>query len=1068
MNYLDLSRATLQPQFQKQSKSIQNPPAPLQLSFSQVDFAARVEQEFVEGSTIAPDLYRAAIQLARDTDTLPGEEAAYPIHDALNWKVTRFGYQARRNLYAALFLNEDRTCWQAKLSHPRFDAKGKTQKYETPVGNGSRAYLPSIPASIRKQISDRYSVEVPLEGSFWEWLQKNPAIPRIWTEGGKKSLCLLSQGYVAIALYGANGGYNRLPGDSRALIPEVAKFAVPGTKHVLAFDQDTKESAQRRVFVAQSRFGALLAKEGCEVSIASWNAEQGKGVDDLIVNHSIEAWEAVCAEALPLRHWQIWQKLDHRLTYPASVRLNTADLSTLELKNLPDRGIIAIASPKGSGKTKFISGVVEKHEKALAGGHRIAMIRNLCARLGLGYKGNLDKVSGKFINDCAYTLRVGLCVDSFLSIDPRQFAGCDLILDEVVQVLRHLLTSSTCLRDGKRPALLARFRELMRVARRVIVADADLDNQTLHYLSQLRGDDTPIFLIRNDYKPQGYPVRYIQAPDRTVISGHVISGVRAMDPGKVVFVATDSKGTSKAIARLIAHECPEKRVLLINSETSGGDCEQEFIQNPDAVLARGEYDVVICSPSVATGVSIEIQGIIARVYGIFTGVSSLDADMAQALGRVREPAERVVWCASRGTNFSKISRSVSSLELKSHLQQLTSATVSIIRSSLREDVVGAVEQYDWQTNPHLNLLSRIETDRNFAMYHLRDALLVRLRFEGNQVTVEDQASDPIMGLLLAKARQECKEVDAEALVSIKDLIYSQVLTLEQKESLTVEERLAIAKFYMKDFYCLENLTVDDVLWDNEGRRRGELLSLEAHLFPDVGIDQTSKALEKQASWNQGLCPWDISHAVLRRRIRDTVGLTELIKKMQAGWTWTRYDLVPYATRARVLTPQIKVALHFTITESMSDTQVIHQLLSQLGIKISCHWSRSVAGHEGTKLRVYSLELKHWKKMSAVLQQRQKRREQFDLSAPASSDHSGSPLSLLKLTRGGDPLLPNRSMGSNDWLSPESLADIDELMNMVGDNPITTAEILRLVPRFVLEHLRVVVDYPLPPGSQIIV
>lgn len=604
----------------------------------------------------------------------------------------------------------------------------------------------------------------------------------------------------------------------------------------------------------------------------------------------------------------------------------------------------------------------------------------------------------------------------------------------------------------------------MRVARRVIVADADLDNQTLDYLRELRGDDTPVFLIRNDYKPQGYPVRYIQTPDRTVIIGHVISGVRAMDLGKVVFVATDSKGTSKAIARLVAHECPEKRILLINSETSGGDCEQEFIQNPDAVLARGEYDVVICSPSVATGVSIEIQGVVAGVYGIFTGVSSVDADMAQALGRVREPVERVVWCASRGTNFSKISRSVSPPELRSHLQQLTSATVSIIRSSLREDVVGAVEQHDWQTNPHLNLLSRIETNRNFAMYNLRDTLLVRLRFEGNQVTVEDQASDLVMRLLLAKARQECREVNAEALVGAEDLTYFQMVTLEQKESHTPEESLAIAKFHMKDFYCLENLTVDDVLWDNEGRKRGELLSLEAQLFPDVAIDQASKVLEKQASWNQGFCPWDISHAVVRRKIRDLVGLSELIEKMQAGWTWTRYDLVAYADRARALTPQIKVALHFTITEGMSDTQVIHQLLSQLGIKLSFRWSRSVIGYEGTKLRVYSLELENWKKMSAVLQRRQKERELLEASLSISfeaSDCSGSPLTLLKLTRGGDPAFPDSLLTSTDWLSPKSLADIKDLIEIGSDDPGTFVEILRLVPRFVLEHLGVVVDY-LPP------
>ncbi|NJM48828.1 MAG: hypothetical protein HC860_23860 [Alkalinema sp. RU_4_3] len=42
------------------------------------------------------------------------------------------------------------------------------------------------------------------------------------------------------------------------------------------------------------------------------------------------------------------------------------------------------------------------------------------------------------------------------------------MIDEVVQVLRHLLTSSTCRKDGKLPALLTRLRQLVQIARRVI------------------------------------------------------------------------------------------------------------------------------------------------------------------------------------------------------------------------------------------------------------------------------------------------------------------------------------------------------------------------------------------------------------------------------------------------------------------------------------------------------------------------------------------------------------------------------------------------------------------------
>ena len=42
-------------------------------------------------------------------------------------------------------------------------------------------------------------------------------------------------------------------------------------------------------------------------------------------------------------------------------------------------------------------------------------------------------------------------------------------------------------------------------------------------------------------------------------------------------------------------------------------------------------------------------------------------------------------------------------------------------------------------------------------------------------------------------------------------------------TLRANPSLAAAKFYFKEFYCLDCLTLEDVLWDNEGRRRGELL-----------------------------------------------------------------------------------------------------------------------------------------------------------------------------------------------------------------------------------------------------
>ncbi|MBE9209211.1 DUF3854 domain-containing protein [Nostoc sp. LEGE 06077] len=977
------------------------------------EFTSRIEKEFIAGSAIAPELYTENIRIISDLEISAGGEVATPIHDALNWKYTRFGHQAKPTLYAALLLNEDGSPWQAKLSTPRTDTKkGKLQKYETPTGNGSRAYLPTINRETRRLIALRYNVEVPPAGeSFWNWLELHPEIEIIMTEGGKKSLCLLSEGYVAIALYGVNGGYRTKDSLGNPitpyLIPDIARFAVKDRHITLAFDQDTNTATQKRVNAAIYRFSRLLMAAGSKIDIAIWNGQQGlcKGVDDLIVNAGMKAWSTSLNQALPLTHWQLWQRLEHRLTYEPSLQLTTVDLSTLSIKDLPQSGIIAIDSGKGTGKTKFIALTTAKSEKVLSASHRIALSQNLCARANLDYRGDLDKFNGNFIKGAAYTLRIGFCVDSLLAIDPQKFVGCDLIIDEIVQVVRHLLTSSTCDRNGKRPALLARFGELIKVARRIIVADADLNNQTLHYLKELRGDGTPIFLIRNDYQPQPYHVTFIQAKDKSAIINDLIADARQLKAGKTLYVTTDSKATSKTTARLLQKAIPEIRILLINSETSGNTVEKRFMKTPDAVIAQGLYDVIICTPTIATGVSIELKDVIEKVYGIFTGASSTDADMSQSLIRVRDTVERVVWCAKRGTNYCKVSRSTNSLEIKNQLKQRTDATVSLVRSNLRPDVVGEIANYNWQDNPHINLYARISAEQNYSMMNLADALLIRLKHEGHHIKIDQRQSQSAVKVLLKEAKDEIQLQEAQNLVNAADLTYAEVVVLESLEAISPEDTLAVTKFYLKDFYSLDQLTVEDVLWDKNGQRRGELLNLEAQLNPELSLDKTAKSLEKQASWNQGVCPWDISGTALRRQIREAIGLNDFLDPHKE---WTKADLKPYADKIRLYAPEILTHLNRTISEKMSDMQVVHQLLSQFGIKIAFRWSRFEPGFEKQKIKVCRLDAEVWHSLMSVLERRATRREQLH-------EHG-------ELSGSGMPFNTKNTLGDPNLQRPESIAN----------------------------------------------
>ena len=956
----------------------------LQSKLTLETFTAQIRREFVDGSAIAPDLFNAAIEVVPDLVTRPGGEVEAPIHDALNWKFTRFGHQVKAAMFAAIFRNEDGAPWQVKTSSPKTDENGRVRKYESVKGGGSRAYLPPIPRSVRRAIARRYKVQVPSGDSFWNWLELHPEIDITLTEGGKKSLCLLSQGYVAIALIGVNGGYSKAVDGTYSLIPDVARFAVPGRNITLAFDQDAEAKTRKRVNGSLLRFGGLLKKAGSTVAIARWDGRDGKGIDDLAVKLGIKAVKDAIGSAIPFEHFGILLRLEGRLTCKAAVRLNTRDLSTLTIADFPKTGVIGIDSAKGSGKTKLLSKETSEDDRAIALGHRIALMRNLSQRLNLRYRGEAERVDGRYVANSEHVIRLGYCVDSVLAIDPEKVKGGTLIIDEVDQVIRHLLTSSTCGKDGKRPALLARFQALIQAADRVIIASADLNNDVLHYIQELRGDGVPAFLIRNDFQPEGYSATLIKSRDKTAILARLLADLDKMPEGMVLYVATDNKQASRKIAQFIeAHRPGKFPALLINSDTSGGEIEKAYVQCPDDGLPDG-VRIVIGSPTIATGISAELQGKYYKVYGIFTGVSLSDSDMAQALARVREPVERVIWCAEAGRNFSKVSRSTNPLELKRHLLESTSATISLVRSGLKADTVGAVEAIDWAADPHVNMWAKIEADRNRSMPSLRDSLLVRLRFEGNQVQVIEAESDPVFKLLLRQISTELKEADARAIVDARILTLEEVLKLGDKETTDPDDKRAIDRYWLCEFYVIEHnaLTVEMALEDKGGRRRAELRSLEELLYPGVAADRTVSELEKQATWNQGICPWDVNSAALRLAVRENLHVPEIIARFKdGGETLAPQQYKDYADHIRQHSAIVKQVLHLTISDEMGDVQIVHQVLSQIRIKLKRHQTRL---EDGSRLSVYTLDQEAWQEAIAILERRKVRRDRLAQEA-ASAD-----------------------------------------------------------------------------------
>ena len=224
-------------------------------------------------SGIAPMLSEAA--------TYVHENLSHEIYGLLNRKIYLNGHTVPHDFSESLvFANEDGTVWQIKPSRPMVSAKGKAQKYLCPTGSATGPYLPAVPQKARLLFT------VPSEGSFWDHVEADTSKTIVLTEGGKKSLSLISNGILAIALTGCDGSTVKTPDGESMLDPRLSRFFNGNRTIVIAMDSDVATSTVSRVSRSIDKLASRIAAYNpeCIVRVAKWEPKDGKGADDVIVS----------------------------------------------------------------------------------------------------------------------------------------------------------------------------------------------------------------------------------------------------------------------------------------------------------------------------------------------------------------------------------------------------------------------------------------------------------------------------------------------------------------------------------------------------------------------------------------------------------------------------------------------------------------------------------------------------------------------------------------------------------------------------------------------------------------
>jgi hypothetical protein len=861
-----------------------------------------------------------------------------------------------------------------KPNNPKFDEeKQRPRKYEHPEKTQSEVFALKVPHRLWQLIARRYDVPLPdgyenlPHSAFWQWVKDHPQIPIIITEGVKKAAAILSCGYVCIALPGIWNGV-RQPKDEHgnyeglaSLIPQLQILAQPGRRIYFCFDQDSKRNTVRSVNKALAKTAKLFLVQKCEVRVITWHPAVGKGIDDVIVALGREKFDELYRDSLTFDEWSSQQL--RKLTYSPDMVIDQRYIG--EILPPASAQLIAVQAPKSCGKTQWLQWLTvpqisSGERKTLLISHRIQLALQTTERLGIPFVSQIkDTEQGSLFG-------YGLVVDSLhpqsqARFNPREWRGAWVIIDEVQQVIWHLLSSSTCQKE--RVIIIKTLQELLRTVvetgGKIFICDADLNDSAIDFIEGLLGYSPERFLLVNEFKFNDPWTIY-------KFSGKNPAGMiaeleqRLQNGEKALLCVSAQKKKSRWGTQILEEhfrrKYPHLKILRIDSESVANPEHEAFgcTENLNNIVIN--YDLIISSPTIETGISIDAKHF-DGVWLIGQGVQTADG-VRQFLSRVRPPVPRYVWIKSLGINFQG-SKSTTPAGLIVSQKRLDKAN----RGKLLDS--GLQEMPDGNFSPIcLEIWAKLAAVINLGMWKYEETILKDLQEEGHHIvewndrddeveessslspdTVEKQV-DAVRDEVYLKYRQ-----DVAAAETLSDTDFEKLSRQQQRKT---DEILQLRKGNVERKYLVE---CTPELIEKDDNKWGSKLPL--HYFWQQGREylqfKDGQMMEKAIAHGQGdYFMIDSNRGLMQLKVGllDYLGIARLYED-------TRFHnnhpvVVDILEKVRLTAKHIQTIAGIDLSKVAKDEkrsiEALQMILNLLGHKMSCYARK---GKRGAETRYYS-------------------------------------------------------------------------------------------------------------------
>jgi hypothetical protein len=854
--------------------------------------------------------------------------------------------------------------------------KVEARRYHQPKGQPLEIFLARVTVRVWKLIADKAGLPMPefpvigLDGEaigFWKWV-KDTNCPIVPTEGEKKACALISRGYAAIGLPGIDTGYRVTEYGEEVTKPDGTTYRkaiarelcevlqildTPGREITILFDHRPGDYSESQEFKAACTTAKLF--KSAIVKIAQLPGPD-KGVDDFLVSGGDV--DAVMSAARSIHEIQKeslkgFSKKNREkawaLTYPISWECNQRRLDI----PYPESGVIFIKSPKDTGKTYGLKKTVAKaqaeNRKILVLSHRIFLGGAICKEIGIPYIEDMKKNADRKIEGKA--LGYGLCIDSLhptsqAFFDPLAWEGALVIFDEAEQIFWHVLNSETCQKN--RQAILETLKLLLQTVLtsggQVISQDADLSDYSIDFVRELSGIDIEPWVAVNRWQPSEpwqikfYDTQHVKGGTKDDPSGLLKDSVDHVTNGGKIWVSTDSQKTkskygSKNLEKYYRSRCPGKKILRIDAESVAnpehpayqcaekiqGSKEEKF---KDSLAAL--YDIVICSPSLATGVSVNLRGHFTAVFGIYQGANP-DNEVRQSLARVREPVPRFVWCRQQavgkiGNGESNYKAVVASKEKECRYNLQLLRDVGFDLDKAYNPVV-------------LRFWGKYAGRINSSVWDFREAVRDGLIAEGHILTdCEDYDRDTAGEIKTIRVLSQVEE--AVAVAEAEDIDREKFENLEQQRGKTDTERHQEEKFRLGDIYKVEVTPELRQLHQDKWLPKIQTEYLLTH-NPDFVWMRDRKSIESQIRSGDGqLCLQDVRQITGKLKIHEVLNTLQFCDPTKE-WHNKSPEVLEFAGKALKFAADIKLLTGIKVTQEKvaeNPIGVVGSFVAQLGRK----------------------------------------------------------------------------------------------------------------------------------------